>query len=104
LSGNGREDAGGKGDTIERENETSGTGLTTTHKNWEFAMRARRKKRLEIAARKEKEWKSRQEEQSESEERESSEVNNQMSLAEQDWSSSGQRKNLHNIKRSWGWK
>jgi hypothetical protein len=32
LSGNGREDTGGKGDTIEMENETSGTGLTTTQK------------------------------------------------------------------------
>jgi hypothetical protein len=32
LSGNGWEDTGGKGDTIEMENETSGTGLTTTHK------------------------------------------------------------------------
>jgi hypothetical protein len=30
LSWKGREDAGGKGDTIEMENETSGTGLTTT--------------------------------------------------------------------------
>jgi hypothetical protein len=32
LSGNGREDTGGKGDTIEMESETSGTGLTTTQK------------------------------------------------------------------------
>jgi hypothetical protein len=63
-------------------------------------MRARRKKGHKIVARKEKEWKSRQEEQSESEERESSKVNNQMLLAEQDRSLSGQRKNLHNIKRS----
>jgi hypothetical protein len=30
LSGNGRGDTGGKGDKIEIENETSGTGLTTT--------------------------------------------------------------------------
>jgi hypothetical protein len=29
LNWNGREDKGGKGDTIEMENETSGTGLTT---------------------------------------------------------------------------
>jgi hypothetical protein len=99
LSGNGREDTGGKGDTIDRENETSGTGLTTGQKNWEFAMRARRKKGHEIAARKEKEWKSRQEEQSDSEERESSKVKTQMLLAEQDQRLSGQRKNLHNIKR-----
>jgi hypothetical protein len=42
------------------ENETSGTGLTTTQK-WEFEMRARRKKGHDIAARKEKEWKSKQE-------------------------------------------
>jgi hypothetical protein len=32
LSGNGREDTGGKGDTTEMENETSGTGLTTMQK------------------------------------------------------------------------
>jgi hypothetical protein len=32
LSGNGREEMGGKGDTTEIENETSGTGLTTTQK------------------------------------------------------------------------
>jgi hypothetical protein len=62
-------------------------------------MRARRKKGHEIAARKEKEWKLRQEEQNKSEERESSKVNNQMLLAEQDRSLSGQRNNLHNIKR-----
>jgi hypothetical protein len=63
------------------ENETSGTGLTTTQKNSEFAMRVRRKKGHEIAARKEKEWNSRQEEQSESEERESSKVNTQLLMA-----------------------
>jgi hypothetical protein len=32
LSGNGREDTGGMGDAIKMENETSGTGLTTTQK------------------------------------------------------------------------
>jgi hypothetical protein len=32
LSGNVREETGGKGDTIEMGNETSGTGLTTTQK------------------------------------------------------------------------
>jgi hypothetical protein len=61
-------------------------------------MRARGKKGHEIAVRKEKEWKSRQEEQSESEEREISKLNNQMLLAEQDWSLSGQRKNLQTLK------
>jgi hypothetical protein len=62
-------------------------------------MRARRKKGHEIAARKAKEWKSRQEEQSESEERESSKAKNKMLLVEQDRILSGQRENLHNIKR-----
>jgi hypothetical protein len=80
-------------------NETSGTGLTTTQKNLEFAMRARRKKGHEIAARKAKEWKSRQEDQSEPEEGEISKANNHMLLVEQGRSLSGQRKNLHNIKR-----
>jgi hypothetical protein len=99
LSGNGREDTGGKGDTIEMENETSGTGLTTTQQ-LEVRNESQRKKGHETAARKAKEWwKSRQEEQSESEERESSKANNQMLLADQDRSLIGQHKNLHNIKR-----
>jgi hypothetical protein len=62
-------------------------------------MRARRKKGRAIAAIKEKDWKSKHEEQSESEERESRKINNQMLLAEQDWTLGGRRKNLHNIER-----
>jgi hypothetical protein len=43
------------------ENETSGTGLSTT-KKWEFAIGAKRKKKgLEFLARRTKEWKSRKE-------------------------------------------
>jgi hypothetical protein len=60
LSGNEREDTGGKGVTIEMENETSGTGLTTRQK-WEFTIGARRKKGHEIAVKEAFEWKSRQE-------------------------------------------
>jgi hypothetical protein len=59
LSGNGQEDTGGKGDTTETEDETSGTGLTTKQ-NWEFAIEAKRKKKgHEIVAREAKEWMSR---------------------------------------------
>jgi hypothetical protein len=47
LSGNGWKDTGGKGDTNENENETSGTGVTTTQKtgvhNWSHAKEGARK-------------------------------------------------------------
>jgi hypothetical protein len=57
LSGNGQEDTGGKGHTIEMKNETSVTVLTTTQKLG-VLMRARRSTGHEIAAIKAKEWKS----------------------------------------------